>query len=108
MRKLLIAAALSCGLAGCATTSGTPSIDVGQVQQAAIAACGFLPTVETVVGIIATFATGGAAAPVVATAEGVAEAICSAVVPKAAARRGGAPAAPPAVNGVVIHGQFVR
>jgi len=104
MRKILLVAPLVAAfmLSGCATTGGTSNTDIiKQIREAAVAACGFLPTINTVAQILAS------GNPIVATASGVAGAICAAVanLPPAAARRG---AAPPTVAGVVIHGRFVR
>src|ERR1035437_3132385 len=39
-------------LGGCATTGGTTSATIVQIQQAAVIACGFLPTVSTVANIL--------------------------------------------------------
>jgi hypothetical protein len=72
-----------------------------QVQSTASTVCGFLPTVETVTGIIGTITGTG---PSVATANSIAAAICRAVTAKSA--RSGAVA--PRVNGVTIRGRFVR
>jgi len=105
MRKALLVAPITAMflLSGCATTgTGSPAALIEQVRQAAVAACGFLPTVETVAGIIS------AGNPIIITASGIANAICAAaaaVPPTLQARR---KAAPPMVNGVVIHGRFVR
>lgn len=95
-----VAAALSLG--GCASTGGglDPAF-VDQVRAAATAACGFLPTAETVLGIIGTISGTG---PIAATVSGIANAICQAVTAKAGARAG----SPPMVNGIIIHGRFVR
>ncbi len=102
MKKLLLAIPLAAALTfgGCATTGGNVNV-IEQVRQAAVAVCGFLPTVETVAAILAS------GNPIVATASGIANAICDAVthLPPMTARRG-APA--PSVAGVVIHGKFVR
>lgn len=88
-------------LGGCATTGSPSTADIiAQVRQAAVATCGFLPTIETVAAIIA------AGNPTVVIAGTVASAICSAVTASTplARRRG----VLPTVNGVVIHGRFVR
>jgi hypothetical protein len=96
MKKvLLLVGFLSMG--GCTTTG---AIDVTTIQQDAVLACGFLPTVGTVANIIAV------GNPLLATAEAVAAAICAAVAPAKASGRLGAVA--PQVNGVTIHGRFVQ
>lgn len=97
MRKIVIAAALAAGLSGCATGGGSGSVDVSAVQQDAVKICGFLPTAETILNI---FASGNT---VYVSASIIANAICAAVTAKSA-RRGSAPT----VNGVVVHGTFVR
>lgn len=108
IRAVAVSAALALSLAGCATTvtenlpPAQQPINIQQVQQLATTVCGFLPTVATVASILATFTGGGT---IVSTAEGVASAICAAVVPRRGARRG---AAPPRVNGVTVRGRFVR
>ena len=103
MRKLSIALLTACsiGLGSCSTT--TPSditAIITQVQKDAVAICGFLPTVGTVASII----SGGN--PLITTALGIAQAICNAVTPAPSALR--KKAVVPMVNGVVIHGRFVR
>lgn len=116
---LALAAALSsASLVGCATNpvTGTQTIDVAQitaieaeVQKTTAIVCGFVPTVGTIAGVVASFVPGGAAATTLATQ--VANAICSAVGPakmsghrRLAMRRGTAPV----VNGVPIEGYFIR
>lgn len=102
----------SLALAGCATTTpngggsttiSIPSIDpavIAQVQQTAVQVCGFLPAVETVAGIITSFAGGAAAVGAITAA---ADGICKAVTAKSA-RRGSSPR----YRGVRIRGHFVR
>ena len=77
--------------------TGAP-ITAADVQAAAVAACGFLPTASTVANIIA------AGNPAVATVSTIAGAICAAVTSKGA-RLGGVS---PNVNGVTVHGRFVK
>lgn len=117
LRKALTALAVASmvAIAACATPGGvtitTPTIStdpgptagvtIEQVQNIVVRGCGFLPTVSTVADIITTFTGGGAA---VAIADRIASAICNAVAPRNAARRG---AGQPRVNGVAIHGRFV-
>lgn len=95
MRKFLFAAPLALVISGCSTTPANVQSVIAQVQQAAIVACGFLPTAATVAAIL----SGGASTAVT----DIAQLICTAVTTKGV-RRGTAPT----VNGVVIHGRFVR
>ena len=104
LRRILLAAPLIglLSLGGCATTGSNVNAIVEQVRQVAVATCGFLPTVATVVDIIA------AGNPLISGASAIASAICAAVnsiPPRTAGRRGGAV---PTVAGVVVHGRFVR
>ena len=85
-------------MAACATTPGGTGISVASVQSAAVLACSFQPTADTVAGILAV------GNPAIATAEAVAAAICAAVTGKAA-KRG---AAVPTVAGVPVKGSFVH
>lgn len=108
---LMIFAAAAFALGACATpstdtpTGSTPTtsggIDIEQVRSIATTVCGFVPTVSTVAGIIASFA--GAEA-IVTTAGAIATQICAAVTPLRSAKRG---AARPMLRGVPIHGRFV-
>ena len=91
-------------LAGCGTFTNpfngqTVTITAADVQAAAVQACNFLPTASTVASIIS-------ASPMVATAGQIAALICQAVVPTKQAGRLGA--AVPTVNGVQVHGRWVR
>lgn len=98
VRTLLAAVAaiaMGAGLPGCVTTSGT-TLNVQDVQAAAVAACAFLPTATTVASLIA------ANNPALNTAEAIAAAICAAVTAKSAPLG----ASGPAVAGVPIRGQF--
>jgi hypothetical protein len=102
MRKLAYAllTAGSIGLGGCASiTPANVTTVISQVQADAVAVCGFLPTAATVANIIS------AGNPLIATVSAIAEAICSAVLP---AKLGRKLAVIPTVNGVPIHGRFVR
>jgi hypothetical protein len=90
-------------LGGCATTGGTTSATIVQIQQAAVVACGFLPTVSTVANILVA-PTGPAGVAVSMTVEAIAGAICQAVTAKSMKKGGAAPT----VYGVPIHGQFTR
>lgn len=103
MRKIALAALIAAStLAGCATTGGVPNINVQDVQNAALAACSFLPTASTVANIIA------AGNPALQTAEAVAQAICAAVAVASPSGKLGGSIALPTVNGVVIHGTWVK
>ena len=103
IRKLFFAAPVAAALAlgGCATggvTATSVATTISAVQQAAVLACGFLPTAATVASIL----SGGN--PLVSTASAIAQAICTAVTPKSV-RRG---ASVPMVGNVVVHGRFVK
>jgi hypothetical protein len=108
IRSFVAGSAMLCtvALGGCASTGGTTATDIttviSQVQQAAVAACSFLPTTATVANILGTVAGVGAETQLATT---VAAQICAAVSPAASVRRGGAA---PTVNGVVVHGRFVK
>lgn len=106
MIKTRIAAlVLAASLAGCATTptSTTTAAVVTQVQQATVAACGFLPVASVVANVIASFAGGSS---VVGIVEQVAQEICTAAASLKSARLRGQRA--PLVRGVPLRGQFVR
>ena len=103
MRRFLFAFVIAAGAGSC-TTSGTGSaITVADVQNAAVAACKFLPDASTIANILT-------ANPAAATAESVAAIICTAVTGQPAAavkRRVTAPSV--VVNGISIPvtGHFV-
>lgn len=111
LRKFISAAALF-GVAACTSTGTADPAVISSAQNIAVAACGFLPTVQTVTDILAK---GNAA---LSTAEQVATAICAAVTPAtattttttttASASRKRAAAAPPAIDGIPIVGSFVK
>jgi hypothetical protein len=124
---LALAAAISTvSLGGCATdpTTGLPTISptvltsVEQdVQAGAAALCGFVPTIASVAGVVATFINGGTAVVNIATA--ATQAICNAVTaapttaPTASVIRGKRTMVrrlltTPTVNGVAINGYFIR
>ena len=100
MHKILFASALAVALAGCVSTSG-----VSTIQHTVVSACGYLPTVATIEDLI------NLNSPALATATQIAKAICAAVTVKGGA---GGPEARgpgvghPQVDGVPIHGKFVR
>ena len=117
MKKLFFIAAL-CGtaaLAGCASTGTKPApITTGKInidatitaaQSAAVKACGFLPTAETITGILATFVPQTAVP--IAIGSQVAGLICNAIAPSKASGRRRA-SAYPIVNGVRVEGSFVN
>lgn len=114
IKSIVMAGALSIAtaLGGCASTTGantgTTAANninsvIAQIQQASVAACSFLPTTATIANILGTVAGVGAETQLATT---VASQICAAVSPAAKANR--AAGAAPTVNGVVIHGRFVR
>lgn len=109
MRKIVSAFAvvIALGLASCApgtVTSGGPVIstelqnDITAVKSAVLTACGYSAPLEEVAAIVGTFVPG---AGLVGT---VAHQICAAVT-ALGVRRG---ASLPQVNGIVLHGHFVR
>ncbi len=118
-RKLVIIAVAFCTLAigacvpvtpgsGPAVTpisTGDPTIDqaVATAQSYAVEACGFLPTVNTVTGILATFVAG--AAPIQSVAIQIAQGICNAVNNKGYHR---GMKRKLKYRGVTIQGQLVR
>lgn len=96
--KLMLACVAMLGLSACNT--GDVAAEIAQIQAYAKQACSYVPTAATVLDIIAS-ATGNASLQSVSQ---IAEAICGAVASKSARRGGGVPT----VNGVVVHGHFVR
>jgi predicted phage tail protein len=78
---------------------------IQQVQDAAVKACSFVPTAQTVTGIIASFFPGGA--PINQIVSTVVNGICNAIAPKNQMRRGRL-AGPPTVGGVRVEGYFTR
>lgn len=72
-----------------------------KVQDATKQACGYLPAVQTVTGILATFVSS--TAPVIESLNAIANGICSSVTAKSARKLAG----PPTYRGVVIRGEFV-
>lgn len=95
-RHMLCVVGLAASVSGCQNGVVDQS-KIDQVQQIAVAVCGFLPTVTTVANLIAP---GISVIP-----SEVAQAICNAVRPPAGAPRGTAGAY---VGKVKIEGQFVR
>jgi hypothetical protein len=109
MRKLIASSLLALSLTACQTTSSNPPASLtvnavvgvlpAQVQQAAVQACGYLPTAQTVAQLVAAF--GGPNLPGVVT--DVANEICAAVTKKSFV-----PGRRLAVHGVPIRGRFVK
>jgi|SRR5579864_2665767 len=109
MTRLLATCAIagSLLLGNCAGTGVTPATiqsAVTAVQQAAVTACGFLPTAATVSGILATLVPGAAAIEQLIAS--TAQQICAAVAPVRTSAK--LKAVAPTVNGVPVHGRFVR
>lgn len=124
--KIMIIGALSGAalmLASCGGTlppvGGTPPGTVGglpaslsdttiaQIQDGAAKACGFVPTVQTIQGIAASFFTGGVL--INSIVSGIENAICSAVKPKAAMVHGRRMlTGRPMVGNVPVEGYFLR
>jgi hypothetical protein len=101
VKKYLVLAALAASLGGCATTGNQVSF-IQQIESAAVAACGFLPTAATITALLTTN-------PAFATAEEVASIICKAVTPATSGKLGAA--VPTVIRGgktIEIHGTFVR
>lgn len=109
---LIACLALGLGLAGCATTTDpttgqtTTTLDptgvqatISKVQTVTATLCRFIPTAATVAGILTKGSPN-----TIASAETIANAICSALAPAQSARLRGAPM----VDGVVIHGTFLK
>jgi hypothetical protein len=103
MRQSLLAVSIAAALVSCTTGGTGTTVTIADVQDAAVAACKFLPDAATITTILT-------ASPVAATAEGIAAIICSAVTGQPATavkRRATAPTV--VVNGVTIPvtGHFV-
>lgn len=101
MKKLIISSILALSLAGCAGSS-VPSTDTittraKQIQSYTKLACSFIPTIATVAAILSKGASSSVAS--------VATDICNAITTAPLADGGGRLAY---VNGVRIHGQFVK
>jgi hypothetical protein len=103
MRKIILTVTVACSLASCATSTTTTAVTVADVENAAVAACNFLPDAATITNILT-------ASPVAATAEGIAAIICSAVAaPPASGVKRRATAPTVVVNGetIPVTGHFV-
>jgi hypothetical protein len=113
MRKLLLASVVALPLGGCLETvqtytpavspvvSAVVSVAPEAVQSAAVAACGYLPTAQTVASLVSVWT--GVQVPDIA--QQIAAEICAAVTTPRSARRS---TTRPVVRGVVITGAFVR
>jgi hypothetical protein len=103
MKKLLLATALAGSLAACTPDqSAQTAAQIAQIRSTATQICGYLPTVSTVVSILGVFVPSVGAFSDTATQ--IAGQICGAVTAKSARRGGGLPV----VQGVAVHGKFVR
>ena len=104
MMKFIRVLPLAVLLAACGITNPFTgqAVTAADVSAAAVAACGFLPTVQTVETMLNANST-------VQTAQAIAQAICSLATAKAG-KLGGAPMAPGMIIpvGFVVHGKFVR
>ncbi len=98
IRSYVAGPLLALSLASCATL-GVDAGTIAQIQNAAVAACGFLPAASTIVNIIGTNSPG------LQTAQAIAIAICQAMQPQTAR---GLIARTPTVAGVRVDGRFVR
>lgn len=111
-------------LAACGTTSGLPasgntsppvastpdplgSTTVNDIQNGVARACGFIPTVQTIQGIAASFFSSGAVINSIVSS--VENSICNAVKPSASLKSAGRlGSGPPNVRGVPVEGYFIR
>lgn len=135
--KAVIAIGLALGLGACATTgagtTGSSSAIFAKIQQYTVAYCKFEPAISSVIEIVATLGGPGAIAGE-AIIEQTAKSICAAVVPVKTTKVEGwgglttlvdyqiaqnapsikvqpgskAKGTPPKVNGVTVHGKFVK
>lgn len=122
--NLLGVSAVLFSTGGCTSTGGITTPSVASVQQALVYACGYELLASTAAADIAAVASTlvPGASGVVVTASMVAAAICAAVKPAptpagASASRPGFPVVhggfvaagePVKVNGVLVHGAFVK
>ena len=98
MKKLILSALMAVTLAACGTTGFTWPPTAQSVADAAVATCGFLPTADSIAGLISQSSS-------LTTAEQIAALICGAVVP--AKQAGKLRGTLTTVNGVAIQGKFV-
>lgn len=120
-RKITFASVMlaAVALGGCATNGTIPPVIGGttppvqnditnaitQVQNAAVLACGFLPTATTVANIIGTLTGVG---PATQAATTIAAQICAAVVPAHSGKHRGAPVVRVHGKTIAVHGHFVK
>lgn len=101
MNKLLMLCALALPLAAC-----DPNVETAKVQGATVAACKYLPTAQTVIGVAKALYSPAAA--ILDFSGTVAKSICNAVTVNPLADGPGARNYKPNVNGVPIEGHFVK
>lgn len=123
MLRYLSVGLLALLLIGCSqtgTTTNPPTITIADLQNEIKVACGYAPTVESIVAVASTItsaidpAAGAAATVLVSTGTAITNQICAAVQAKTSATRlaasKGEAAAPQTldvvVNGVVVHGTW--
>lgn len=97
--KKLFTIAFALALSGCVTAEQVEG-KIDQVRSYTKIGCAFVPTVATVAKILA------AGNPLIDTAKGVADAICTSVTTAPLADGPGDRI--PRVNGIVVKGQFVK
>lgn len=109
MKGFLLSTIMCSGLAlgGCVTTDQV-NTEVTDIQQAAVAACGFLPSVATVAAIVGVWTN---TTPAIDLANAIATSICQSVTAQGV-RRSAAVSTPvyvaPSGQVIAIQGKFVR
>jgi hypothetical protein len=115
MKKVLLLSTLAgfLLLGGCAGTGVTPAAiqsAVDTFRQGVVSTCGFLlredATIHSASDILATFIPS--ASSIEAAVAAAVKSVCAAVAPVAPKVAGRLKAATPTVNGVLVHGRFVR
>lgn len=122
MLRHLSVGLLALFLLGCSQTGTTtpPTITLADLQNEIKTACGYVPTIESIVAVASTItsaidpAAGAAATVLVSTGTAVTNAVCQAVQTKTSSTRLGAAKGETAatqtldvvVNGVVVHGTW--
>lgn len=105
MIKRLTTIALAIGLGSCSGTSSPPLSLIDQIEQGAIVACGYAPSVVSISAILGSFIPGvGGVGPIVTE---ICQAVNALKTPMGAMVRAGAPATV-MVRGVAVHGVFTR
>lgn len=108
VKKLLATTALAAALAvsGCTgTQSQSTQALITEIQQGAIMACGFAPTIESVLSLIGVFTPGAG------LASSIVSALCGALPPKAigpGSTSGAGIRAVVVVKGVTVSGIYTR